>query len=210
MSSQFCAITTATWSVYLREMAKEKKKCCIYIFSFAFCLFCYRGVCVNWVNGDSSKMRISVQSRMCLWCLLWRSNVSRAVSCVYRVALDSAARTPLFNRSPRWTSRHTTATTGEPTSICCQGPPVPFVEAKQRAGSLLLLSLHINSPFLLQIPSPVSRPSTCAALTVLRGGAVLREQAMQWCMMGGTEGGRDRGLTLRGEVKASWLLNDTI
>lgn len=49
--------------------------------------------------------------------------MSWAVSRLCRAALDSAARTPPFNRSPRWTSRHTTATTGGPTNICCQGPP---------------------------------------------------------------------------------------
>lgn len=52
-------------------------------------------------------------------------------------------------------------------------------------------------PLLLQIPSPVSRPSTCATLPVVRGGAVLREPAMQWCMMGGSDG-REGADTERG------------
>lgn len=66
--------------------------------------------------------------------------------------------------------------------------PTALAQAKHGAGSSLLLSLLTNSPLLLQIPSPVSGPSTCATLPVVRGGAVLREPAMQWCMMGGRDG----------------------
>lgn len=69
-----------------------------------------------------------------------------------------------------------------------------------RALHSYCLDLQIP-PLLLQIPSPVSRPSTCATLPVVRGGAVLREPAMQWCMMGGREGRTGGGWHWEGRSK---------
>lgn len=95
-----------------------------------------------------------------------------------RAALDSAARTPPFSRSLRSTSRHTTATAGGQTNIHFEAPHA--VDRSKRGGSSLLPQTVSTYKLPLppaEVPSPVSWPSTPAALTAVRGGAVPREPA---------------------------------
>lgn len=88
------------------------------------------------------------------------------LSSFHRAALDNAARTPPFSRNLRSTSRHTTATTGGRTNIYCREPPHCW--PKLEGGSSLLPQTVSKYKLPLppaEIPSPVSWPSTPAALT---------------------------------------------
>lgn len=71
---------------------------------------------------------------------------------------------------------------GKLTSAVGAHPPPHTVDGSLKKGGSSLLSAkspHVKSLFPpAEIPSPVSWPSTPAALTVVRGGAVLRDQAL--------------------------------